>query len=262
MGAVGKIDERRSFDVVGSIAIIEVPRGSGRKEKAVAEGILSMHSNIRTVVKKVGAHEGAFRIQKSKFIAGEKTKETVHRESGVLLKLDINRVYFSPRLSGERLRIASLVKRGERVLVMFSGCGPYPLVISRNSLAKEVVGIELNRKAHEYAEFNVKLNKLKNIILLNGDVRTEVKRLKGKFDRVVMPLPKGGELYLKESFSRVKKGGTIHFYVFLQEERIPEGGLELVSQELKPGKFRISRVVKCGQVAPRCYRVCFDIKIL
>ena len=46
-------------------------------------------------------------------------------------------------------------KPGEKVLVMFSGCAPYPVVIGRNTKAKEIYGIELNPLAHKFAEENV-----------------------------------------------------------------------------------------------------------
>jgi hypothetical protein len=43
-------------------------------------------------------------------MSGEKRTETTHKENGVNIKLDVEKCYFSPRLSQERLRIAKLVK--------------------------------------------------------------------------------------------------------------------------------------------------------
>ena len=122
-----------SFDIVGSIAVLEVQGKMGSKK--IANQILSSHPNIKTVVKKSGGHEGKYRLQKFVHVAGEKTKETIHRENAVSIYLDIDRTYFSPRMATERLRVASQVKPGENVLVMFSGCGPFPLVIAKNSKA-------------------------------------------------------------------------------------------------------------------------------
>ncbi len=163
---------RTGFDVVGSIAIIEIPKELVKKEKLIAQTLLELNNSIKTVAKKVGIHTGEFRTQKLKILAGEKTKEAEYKESGCVFKLDAEKCYFSPRLSHERLRIASQVKKGENILVMFSGVGPYPIVLAKNSPAHQIIGVELNPTAHKYAVENVKLNKsLKKVSIYNGDVK-------------------------------------------------------------------------------------------
>ena len=53
-----------SYDVMGSIAIIGVPDELKKKEKLIAETLLSMHNNVKTVLKKAGIHKGKYRRQK------------------------------------------------------------------------------------------------------------------------------------------------------------------------------------------------------
>ena len=61
-------------------------------------------------------------------------------------------------------------KKNEKVLVPFSGVGPYPFVIAQHSLAQTVVGIEKNKDAHHWAVENLNRNKrLKNIRFENAD---------------------------------------------------------------------------------------------
>ena len=60
---------------------------------------------------------------------------------------------------------SNVVKKGEDVLVMFSGSGVYPCVIAKNSKPKSVVEIEINPVAHEYALENLKLNKCSNVVV-------------------------------------------------------------------------------------------------
>ena len=55
---------------------------------------------------------------------------------------------------------------------MFSGIAPFPIVISKNSKANEIYGVEINPNAHKYALENLKLNKISNIKLFEGDVKT------------------------------------------------------------------------------------------
>ncbi len=254
----------RAYDLIGDIAIIEIPKELKKKEKIIAETLLKMHKNIKVVAKK-GKHKGRFRLQKIKILAGEKRKETTqtHKENNVLMKLNIERVYFSPRLATERKRVAEQVKKEETVLVMFSGCAPYPLVISKNSKAKLIYGVEINPAAHKYGLENVKINKASNIKLFRGDVKKVVPKLKKKFDRIVMPLPKGAEPFLGTALKAVKRKGTIHFYDFLDEEDIPKKTIKKIEKACQKAKkkFKIKKIIKCGQLAPGAYRICVDLVV-
>lgn len=252
-----------AFDMVGDIAIIEIPGSLVKKEKIIGNALLSLNKNIKVVCKKAGIHKGIFRLQKYKVIAGERRKETEYKENNVRLRLNIEKAYFSPRMSTERKRIMELCKECESVLVMFSGVAPYCCVIAKNKPVKEVYGIEINKEAHKYAIENVALNKLINVKLFLGDVRLVIPTLDKKFDRVIMPLPKGGEDFLNEALSVVKKNGFVHFYDFLREDEF-----DLATKKIKEAclrnkkKFRILRLVKCGHFGPRIYRVCVDFKII
>ncbi len=254
---------KTSYDVVGDIAIIEIPEGLEKKEKIIGESIINHHKNIKVVCKKSGIHSGRFRIQKLKIIAGEKRKETIYRENNVQIKLNPEEVYFSVRLSTERKRIANLVKKNENVLVMFSGVAPYPIVIAKNSNASHICGVELNKKAHKYAIENIKLNKIKNVELFQGDVRKIVPKLYKVFDRIIMPLPKGSENYLDVALKTVRKGTMIHLYIFLQEKDIPQIREKIKEIcKINTKTIKIIDIVKCGQYSPFTFRVCFDIRIM
>jgi tRNA (guanine37-N1)-methyltransferase len=164
---------RRSMDILGNIAILEIPKEleDKKKEKLIAEEVLKLNQNITTVLKK-GKHEGVFRVQKLEHLAGKKTKEATYKEHNVIMKLNAEQVYFSPRLSTERKRIMQLVKKPEDILVMFSGCAPYVCVLAKNTPARYIWGIEINPVAHRYGWENLKLNKINNAFLINEDVKT------------------------------------------------------------------------------------------
>lgn len=248
----------RSFDTVGDIAIIEIDESLVNKEKIIGEALLNINKNLKVVAKKVGIHSGEFRTQKLKVIAGEKRKTTLYKENDVRLKLNVETCYFSPRLSTDRLRVANLVKEGERVLVMFSGVAPYPLVISKNSDASEIFGIELNPDCHKFALENIKLNKVKNVTVINGDARLEVPKL-GSFDRILMPLPKSAEEFLDVVLEASHKGTIVHFYDFVREENFPDESIAKVKKVFP--KAKILNSVKCGQSAPGKFRVCIDFRV-
>ncbi len=253
---------RAAYDTVGTIAIVEIDSVLEPKEKRNAELLLQLDKKIKTVLKKEGIHEGEFRTQKLMYLAGENTKETTHRENGVHLKLNVETVYFSPRLSTERKRILTQIKPDENILVMFSGCGPYCVVFSKNSKAKKIIGVEINPEGHKYALENISLNNTKNVALFCGDVRKVVPSL-GTFDRIIMPLPKSAETFLDIAISASKSGTIIHLYDFAQLESMPDVSYEKIKNAcfLAKKKYTILGWNKCGQFGPGKFRVCIDFKI-
>ncbi|MBI4147702.1 hypothetical protein HY490_00250 [Candidatus Woesearchaeota archaeon] len=254
---------RTSFDAIGTITVMEIPRELVKKQKVIAQAVLSLNKHIQTVAKKHGGHTGKYRTQKLTLLAGKRTKITEHKESGLRMKLNVETCYFSPRLVTERLRIASLVKPGENILVMFSGIAPYPLVLAKHSPARHITGIEMNPAAHRYATENIALNKLTSkITLYKGNARTVVPTLSKKFDRIIMPLPKTGEQFLDIAVEKIKNGGTIHLYQFAQEGTFAQAEQSTLQQCTALGKkCTILRTVKAGQHAPRQFRICIDVVV-
>lgn len=252
----------KSYDIIGSIAIIEIPKELAKKEKIIADALLNLNKNVRTVLKK-GKHTGVYRLQKLRFLAGKKKKETEYKENNVRIRLDVEECYFSPRLATERKRIAEQVKMGEIILAMFSGTGVYPIVIAKNKNPKEVYSIEINPVAIKYQKENILINKINNIKLFKGDVKKIVQKLNKKFDRILMPLPKGAENYLDVALKVAKKNSVIHFYDFLPENEFDKAikKIDKNCKKLKK-KYKILKITKCGQLAPKQYRICVDFKIV
>ena len=173
----------RGFDIIGDIAVVIIAEGLEEYERLIAETILAIHKNVRTVLKRDGTYSGEYRTIPLAFIAGERKTETLCREFGIRLLLDIEKVYFSIRSGHERKRLADLVRPGENVLVMFSGVAPYPLMISKYSRAAKITGIEINETAHNYGVKNLRLNKAKNIELIHGDVVSAVNGSAERYDK-------------------------------------------------------------------------------
>ena len=252
-----------AFDIVGDLAIFaEISDVLKTKEKLIAETLLKLHPHLRVVLKKTGKYAGRYRTPKLKILAGERRKETQLVENGCRFKLHAENVYYSVRSGTERKRIFSLVKKGERVLVMFSGIGVYPITIAKHSQADSVVGVEINPAAHAYGLENVVLNKIENVSLLKGDVTRVLPRLTGKFDRIMMPLPRDAERFLDIALTKAKKGSVIHFYSFGAEdgkEAVATVKNACIARKLK---CRILRVVPCGSFGPGILRLCVDFRIV
>lgn len=243
---------KTSFDIIGDIIIIEIPKELKKKEKLIGQTILKLFRNIKTV-SAAGVHTGKYRRQKLRIIAGEKRFETLHKESGIVIKLDVAKCYFSPRLGSERLRIAKQVKKGENILIVGSGVAPYPLIIAKHSPAKQIIAVEANPIAHKYALENVQLNKLSSkIICIKGDIR---KTKLGKFERIISAIPHEGVKLLPALMKFAKKGTLLHIYDFAPEEE-----LEKPARKMK--NCKILRIAKTQQIGVRRYRVCIDAKVI
>lgn len=250
------------YDILGNIAILKFSNETREKEKKkFAEKLLKEQRNISTVLEKKDKVSGRLRTIKTKFLAGKKTKEAVYHESGCTFKLDVEKCYFSPRLAGERLEIAKKIKKSDKVLVLFSGVAPFSIVIGKMSGAR-VVSVELNRIASKYADENVKINKLGNVKIVQGDVK-KLKKLIGKekYDKIIMPRPQLKDTFLKYIFPFSKKGTEVFYYDFGKD---PEEILERVKKDARKAKkkIKILEFRKAGDIAPYKYRWRVDLRVL
>jgi len=170
----------RAFDILGNVAVVKFPKDFKLKEKKkFASKILKENKSVKTVLEKTGKIKGRLRKPTTKWLAGEKTKEVLYKENNCVFRFNIDKTYFSPRLSNERKEITSKVKKDAEVLVMFAGVAPFSIVIAKNSKAKKVVSLEINREANKYANLNVELNKLKDKVeIVQGDVKKVVEKWK------------------------------------------------------------------------------------
>ncbi len=251
-----------SFDIIGDIAIIEIPDALESREKEIGNALLSVHKNLKTVLRKLGPMEGEFRVRRVKPIAGEDRTTTLYRESGVLMELDVASVYFSVRLSHERKRISELVKPGERILALFAGVGPFALVISKTHPDAEIVAIELNPYAVEFMEKNIARNRANNVKAVLGDARKVVMSGYQNFaDRILMPLPKGAHEFLDVAYAGARDGGMIHFYTFVGMQDPFREALEKAQSAAKAGNVRIEvasqRIVR--PYSPQTVQVVLDL---
>lgn len=283
-----------NYDLIGNVAIVKFDRNvKARKKKKWALDFLKRFKNVSTVLEKSDRFKGRLRTQKTKYLAGVKTKEALYRENRCVFRFNVDSCYFSQRLASERKEIASFVKKGENVLVMFGGIAPYAIVIAKLSKVGKVVSIELGKECNRYALENVKRNKLQDKIeIVQGGVRKIIMRggeidenaqessilgatkpqtvpsyrkRKGfvGFDRIVMARPNLKDNFLDVAFSVVKKGGIIHYYGFYIEVDLAKMKEMIFDEASKNGrKIKILRIKKAGEIGVRRYRYRVDFRVL
>jgi tRNA (guanine37-N1)-methyltransferase len=228
----------RAYDVIGKVIVIKIPDGLAQYREEIGRSLLSARPEARSVAEDRGV-QGGQRIRELEVIAGEPDLETVHIEHGLRFCLDPSKVYFSPRLATERLRIAGLVGRGEAVLDMFAGVGPFSIHIAKKAGPATVLAVDINPAAIGYLKKNIRLNKVANVEPLLADAR----ELGGKLspvDRIIMNLPHSAFGFLPVALGLLKPGGTIHLYDIIPGER-RQARKEEVELAVKAAGRRLSR---------------------
>jgi tRNA (guanine37-N1)-methyltransferase len=209
----------QALDVVGDIAIVEIPPELKSYGKLVGEEILKTHKNIKTGLAKAGAVSGTFRLRGFTFIAGEHKTQTIHREFGCQYHVDVAKAYFSPRLSHEHMRVASLVQPGETVLDLFAGVGPFSVLIGKQNPKVKVYAVDINPEAIGLLKVNVRVNRVENRVypILGDANQITATELKGSADRVIMNLPETSIEFVRAACQAMKRqSGIIHFYAFVR----------------------------------------------
>jgi len=248
----------RRYDVVGDIAVVQIPRELRHRVDDIVWGLRKVHPFLKVVAQK-GFHVGAFRIREYSVIWGENRLETVHRENGVEIKVDLSRVFFNPRMKGERYRLAQLVKDGERILIPFAGVLPYALVIARYKKVK-ITAVELNEEAYKLGLDNIELNRKRlkgKIEFIHGDAFEILPGLP-RYDRVISPTPRGVDA-LALTLSKAKR--WLHYYDFVHEADIEEFRTRIIEECSRQGEECDVRIKKVSDFKPHVFKVCADVKL-
>ena len=257
----------RAVDFVGEIAIVEIPSELTEYRNFVGEAILKAHKNVQTVLAKSSAVGGVCRLREYEVIAGLPDMETIHREHGCRYLVDLSKVYFSPRLSHEHLRVASQVKEKEIVVDMFAGVGPFSVLIAKICSEVKVYAVDVNPDAVMHLEKNIIVNGvLGKVTPILGDIRKIVhEKLRGTADRVIMNLPESAVKYVDVACEALKpEGGTVHYYEFAEGLNAVEAAknhlTEAVSRTRRTiRRFSSARIVR--EVAPYKWQVALDANI-
>ena len=253
-----------AFDQIGDIIIVRIPDSLISKKKIIGKALLEQVKTAKTVFHQSSPVEGDFRTRNLELIEGDEKTETEYKENGCRFIVDVEKAFFSPRLSTERERIANLVNDNDVIINMFGGVGMFSLLAARKKSCT-VYNIDINPMASKLCEENIKLNKLKgSVISLNGDATEIIKeQLQDKADRVLMLLPERSDEFLDAAISSLKKNGVIHYYSHIHAEKKQDAPKLSEEHFLNINKIQAeildSRVVR--PVGPRFYQTVVDIKI-
>ena len=253
-----------AFDQVGNIIIVRIPDSLLSKKEIIGKTLLEQVKTVKSVFYQASSVEGDFRTRNLEILAGENKTETEYKEFGCRFIVDVEKAFFSPRLSTERDRIADLVQEGETVINMFGGVGMFSIIAAKRKKCT-VYNIDINPIAAKLCERNIELNKLAGkVISIHGDAAKIVEeQFKDQGDRVLMLLPERSDEFLDSAIFAAKNNGVIHYYSHIHaDEKSKAAKLsEKHYSEITPIKSNIldSKIVRA--VGPRYYQTVVDVRI-
>lgn len=254
----------RSYDVIGNIAIVEFDRFSELSQKKstkyksqVASAIIQLNKGLKSVYEKKSEIRGIYRLREFSILKGPDNPETIHKENKCLFKLDIKKMYFSPRLVYERNRIATgHFTENENIIDMFAGVGPFSIQIAKNHPVN-IHSFDINPAACKYLEENIRINNVNDkITAYNLDVKNLIDKesilgetLKNSMDRVIMNLPeKAVNFFDVACFLLKESGGILHYYLFNEKSFTIEQAIQSLEKKLDEENYHIVKILASRKV--------------
>jgi len=247
-----------SYARLGDVIIVD--EDDPERAQTLAGAIVESDLPVETVLNRASKIKGTERVRDWEVLAGEST-EAVHREYGCEFALDLERVYFSPRLATERHRVVEQAEAGERALDMFAGVGPFVIPFAKRG--GTVVGVDINEDAIEYLRENARRNGVEDrVTAICGDVREVADEYEGWADRLVMNLPHSADEFLDTAVTLAGDDCVVHYYDF-QHEDDPYGPGERAIRAAAEPEYDVTVETRhtVRSYAPRELNVCLDVRL-
>lgn len=254
-----------AFDQIGDIIIVRIPDSLLSKKKIIGKTLLDQVKTAKSVFYQSSSVEGDFRTRDLEILAGVDKTETEYKEFGCRFIVDVEKAFFSPRLSTERDRIAELVQDGEIVINMFGGVGMFSIIAAKRKKCT-VYNIDINPIAAKLCEKNIRLNKklVGKVVSIHGDAAKIIEeQFRDQGDRVLMLLPERSDEFLNSAILATKRNGIIHYYSHIHADKKSQAAKlsEKHYLDTTPIKSKIinSKIVRA--VGPRYYQTVVDVRI-
>ena len=221
--------------------------------------MLDKQSSIRSVVNKTDIIDSTFRFFKMELLAGEDNMVTTVHESGCSFTFDFSKVYWNSRLHTEHERVVGLMKRGDVVVDVFAGVGPFSIPGAKKGCT--VYANDLNPHSYEALVENTRRNNVsRQLHAFNMDGREFLQEVVPKLineslgcsststgpvvicSHIIMNLPAEAVLFLgtlRGLYSSVPHNKrdnivfpTVHCYCFSKTEQPDKQSLEMVEKSL------------------------------
>ncbi len=248
----------KSYEQLGDIIVLSIPKEYKEFTDFIGNSFYESFE-CQTVLEK-GSVSGEYRIPYYKKIIGDGFV-TIHKENGILYKIDLSKVMFSAGNISERIRMAHVSSPEEVIIDMFSGIGYFTLPLAKYGKSR-VWALEKNPDSFDILLENIRLNKLLDRVTpINTDCLDFNPEFKA--DRIIMGYFSDDEKFLLKALDMVKDSGIIHYHNTIHEKSelsFKENIQTILSKKgkkLEPIYYR-----KIKKYSPGIWHIVFDFKII
>ncbi|MEF8771068.1 class I SAM-dependent methyltransferase [Halodesulfurarchaeum sp.] len=247
-----------SYERLGDLAIIDVDEPE--HEQNVADALWKSDLPIDGVLNRASKVKGQTRTRDWDVLRGDSTR-TVHREYGSVFALDLDEVYFSPRLATERHRVIQQVTEGEHGFDMFAGVGPFAIPMAKKGAT--VVGSDVNETAIEYFRDNARRNGVEDEVTgIVGDVRNLASEYENWADRIIMNLPHSANEFLDTAVQLASDRAVLHYYDIQHESAPFEPGETAIRNAAEPSyEMSVETRHEVRTYAPHEVNIVLDVEL-
>ena len=266
-----------AYETQGDVLMLKLEDEAAPHAEAIAHAMLEQMPNVRVVCADAGV-TGDFRVRDLQPIAWraeDATTQTHVREHGFNILVDPSEVYYSSRLSHQRLGTLEAVRHHRqqvgRALVVadpYAGVGPsLPLLLTEPNLVSGYLVGDLNPKAVELLQQNLNVWTGKHPFALEPatvvckDARTwkDTPLLTKKADVVLVNLPHNSFEHLPDLFDLFSRGtmGLLRGWAIVERSTVEdlEGQLEALVMKAGglPSETRVAEIK--GFSTTKCFVV-------
>jgi tRNA (guanine37-N1)-methyltransferase len=256
-----------SYDVIGDIIIMKIPNSLQHKKYTIGKQLLESMKHVKCVFLQTSSVDGDFRLRRLELLAGVDRTVTEYHEHGCRFRVDVGKVYFSPRLSTERHRIAERVRDNEIITNMFAGVGTFSILIAKQNPCSTVFSIDSNPKANNLCLVNTRLNNVQDRVFpLCGDAKYIAGNLlAGLSDRVLMPLPEKAMEFVDSAVAYLRNNrGSIHYFAHIKAQNRKDAvraGKLATTEAFRNYNHELGTTRIVREVGPRLYQIVSDVLV-
>jgi tRNA (guanine37-N1)-methyltransferase len=256
-----------SYDVIGDIIIMKIPNSLQHKKYTIGKQLLESMKHVKCVFLQTSSVDGDFRLRRLELLAGVDRTVTEYHEHGCRFRVDVGKVYFSPRLSTERHRIAERVRDNEIITNMFAGVGTFSILIAKQNPCSTVFSIDSNPKANNLCLVNTRLNNVQDRVFpLCGDAKYIAGNLlAGLSDRVLMPLPEKAMEFVDSAVACLRNNrGSIHYFAHIKAQNRKDAvraGKLATTEAFRNYNHELGTTRIVREVGPRLYQIVSDVLV-
>ncbi len=248
----------RGYHLIGHVSLLTLNFEDDEYSRLIGEATLRYDSRVKSVIVRKGPTAGITRRPEYTLVAGNRDTVTIHRENGVVFRVDPLKLTFSGGNKNERIHLSERVHSQEYVVDMFACVGQFALHVARNSSAR-VLAIEINPEAFQFLQQNIHINGLDNRVEARlGDCK--IIHPVGVADRVIMGYLHNTIDFLPEGIETLSPhGGIVHLHSAIAERDINGycNTINTIGEQYGFDSDIVTRRVK--QYAPGIVHYVFDI---